>query len=892
MSTVTFQGGPNSGLQVGINHGSIYHSPERPDTPPAPLSTIPFRRDLDFVNRGTLLDQLEGRGLLPGSRIALVGLGGVGKSQLAIEHCHRVRDRSTETWIFWIYASNKSRFEQSCREIADRAKIPGRQDPKANIFKLLHDWLQDEKHIWILVFDNLDDDQFLHEIPLITSDDQSKLDRSIWAYFSQLSRGSIVITSRSRRVALQIVEEEEIILVEPMDESQALALFEKKFGTLTQKDDIIQLIAALEFMPLAIVQAAAYIRRRAPRQSVRQYLDKFQESDHQKTSLLDHEGGHLRRDPEAKNSILITWQISFDYIQRIRPTSADLLSLMSFFDRQRIPDYLLRDDEQEDRKSEHSEVDALEDDILVLRDFSMISVNVDGKNLEMHRLVQLAMQEWLKSHKLYERWHGDFIQRLSSNFPTGGIENWPTCELLFTHVLHAMKQKPKTEIQLEEWASLLHEAGWFALKKGNFPDSEKMAQKSTEVRKELFGQEHPDTLNSTANLASTYRNQGRWNEAEKLEVQVMNTRKQVLGPEHPDTLSSMANLALTYWNQGRWNEAEKLNVQVMNTQKQVLGPEHPNTLTSMANLALTYGDQGRWNEAEKLEVQVMNTSKQVLGPEHPDTLTSMANLAATYRKQGRWNEAEKLEVQVMNTSKQVLGPEHPDTLTSMANLAATYRKQGRWNEAEKLEVQVMNTSKQVLGPEHPDTLSSMANLALTYWNQGRWNEAEKLNVQVMNTSKQVLGPEHPDTLSSMANLALTYWNQGRWNEAEKLNVQVMNTRKQVLGPEHPDTLTSMNNHAYTLESLEEHNAASQLMTECVRLRSQVLGPDHPDTLSSISILNSWRRNSYSSSAQPIQATHDNAEGPMQENTLATSDPGSQAVRHRRRAIFSRLFRKK
>ena len=111
----------------------------------------------------------------------------------------------------------------------------------------------------------------------------------------------------------------------------------------------------------------------------------------------------------------------------------------------------------------------------------------------------------------------------------------------------------------------------------------------------------------------------------------METRKTVLGPEHPDTLTSMDNLASTYRNQGRWTEAEKLFVQVMETRKTVLGPEHPDTLTSMDNLASTYRNQGRWTEAEKLQVQVMETSKTVLGPEHPDTLMSMWNLSHTLK---------------------------------------------------------------------------------------------------------------------------------------------------------------------------------------------------------------------------------------------------------------------
>lgn len=127
-----------------------------------------------------------------------------------------------------------------------------------------------------------------------------------------------------------------------MDNVQALALFEKKLGAQKDSGDAVELAALLEYMPLAIVQAAAYIVQRAPRCSVRQYLENFKKSERKRTTLLNHNDGQLRRDGESKNSIIITWQISFDHIQQIRPSAADLLSLMSFFDRQGIPDHVLR----------------------------------------------------------------------------------------------------------------------------------------------------------------------------------------------------------------------------------------------------------------------------------------------------------------------------------------------------------------------------------------------------------------------------------------------------------------------------------------------------------------------------------------------------------------------
>jgi len=343
------------------------------------------------------------------------------KSQLAIEYSYRVRCQSPETWVFWIHASNAARFEQSFREIADHVKIPSREDPKANIFKIVYDWLRDEKNgKWLLILDNADDTRWLLEAHVTTGavPVSGFQERPFWEYVPQIQHGSVLVMTRSRAAAVQLVEERDIIAVEPMDEVHAIALLQRKLGTQIDREDTIELVAMLDFMPLAIVQAAAYIGQRASRCSIRQYIKKFQKTDRSKTSLLTHKAGHFRRDQDARNSIIITWQISFDYILQERPSAADLLSLISSFDRQGIPEGLLRNGgqprsrhgnlkssggnnerhENEQRESEPTDSesnDKFEDDILMLRNYSLIFANTD-KTFGMHRLVQLATRTWLE----------------------------------------------------------------------------------------------------------------------------------------------------------------------------------------------------------------------------------------------------------------------------------------------------------------------------------------------------------------------------------------------------------------------------------------------------------------------------------------------------------------
>ena len=552
----------------------------------------------------------------------------------------------------------------------------------------MHDWLRDNKNgKWVLILDNIDDARFLLDSHL---DTQAKAGspggtalRPLQEYLPQSQNGSILITSRSKEATLKLVEKNDIIEVEPMDGAHALALFEKKLGEPSDSKDIAELTAALEYMPLAIVQAAAYISQRAPRCSVRQYLEEFGKSDRKRTSLLNYEGGQLRRDGEAKNSIIITWQISFDHIRQTRPSAADLLSLMSFFDCQGIPEALIHrrpgkesqqdhneDDIDRDNSSQSSTSDEFEDDILKLRNYSFISINPDGKAFEMHSLVQLATRTWLEAKGQLERWKQQFIRNLCEEFPNGEHETWVRCQALFPHAESAAEQQPRETSSLVEWATLLYYAARYSWKKGNYDDAEKLALRSMKARTKLFSQEHKDTLNSMEIVGLAYDFGGEWEKAAGIRLEVMETRKRVLGEEHPDTLTSMANLALTYRNQGRWKEAEELQAKELKICSKVLGEEHPSTLTSMANLASTFWNQRRWKEAEELEVRVMETRKRVLGEEHPSTLNSMNNLAWTWKSCGRDMDALKLITECLSLLKGTLGNSHPNTVACSETVKA------------------------------------------------------------------------------------------------------------------------------------------------------------------------------------------------------------------------------
>ena len=314
-----------------------------------------------------------------------------------------------------MYASTFERFDQAYRDIARKLNLPGWNDPKTNTLQVVSDWLTDEDHPhWFIVLDNADDaDMFFNprkETSEGTAVNQYTL--PLCMYLPQTSKGSILITSRNRQAAFRLTNRSEhVINVLPMEEEDAITLLRKRLpDDKSIEDDAIALIEMLGRLPLAITQAAAYIGIRKTRMTITKYLEYAKQNE----EILLADTGDLRRDPNVPNSVLITWQISFDQIKKSFPPAAEVLSLMSVLDRQKIPEFLLCKDDNRL---------AFEDALNPLNDFALIASEANGKCFGMHRLVQLATRTWLCMHGEITKWEEKAVRLLSKSFPSGDYQN-------------------------------------------------------------------------------------------------------------------------------------------------------------------------------------------------------------------------------------------------------------------------------------------------------------------------------------------------------------------------------------------------------------------------------------------------------------------------------------
>ncbi|KAK1975271.1 kinesin light chain [Colletotrichum cereale] len=672
-----------------------------------PLFVVPFEHNNDIVDRPDLFAKLDS--LLPPvadyQSAALWGLGGSGKTQIALEFAYR-RFRETDCSVYWVHADNEATFAQDYENIARKAELTGKFQGK-ELLRAVREWIETQPR-WLLIVDNADNLGIFGVGKRTTSTQAAADETCLDDYIPRSPVGTVVWTSRDEQIVGSLVGARRGVSVGRMTVDEATALFDASRNetvSLDEKDAVSELLVQLDHLPLAVSQAAAYIRRRPT--PVAEYLPRLKEGKKRWRVLKKSEHDRHRR-RAVPNSILETWTISMEHIRQEDDTAYRILLTLAYVHNQNIPDSLVRaaarrgvEDGMQNlsitRSSAQSDEESDDDDEAVaiavarLREFSFLSKRKDqsaGQTYDMHKLVQDAARYSLSQAARRQeaaQYSKAALLLVLGLFPPRLRETWEESEMWLPHAL-----------QISEWAEVCKAGA-----------NEEIANLLDDVSNYLF-------------------DRGRWNEKEPVDKKALSLRRKTLGDRHPAIIRSMASLAIAYHEQARYSEAEKLKIEVLALLQEILGDRHPATISSKAELAVTYHTQGRYSEAEKLKIEVLELRQEILGSRHPDTIYSMASLATTYNNQGRYNEAEKLKIEVLELRQEILGNRHPGTIYSMASLAATYQYQGRYDDAEKIRTEVLELRQATLGEIHPHTIKAMYSLAATYHAQQRYDEAEML----------------------------------------------------------------------------------------------------------------------------------------------------------------------
>jgi tetratricopeptide (TPR) repeat protein len=815
------------------------------------ITNLPARNP-DFSGRGAFLQELH-ETLTSGGQAAVVqaatvhGLGGVGKTQLALEYAHRYATDYDVIW--WIPAEQPVAIPGLLAGLGQRLGVPEQTD-QAELLASIWDVLR-ERDRWLLIYDNADRPQNLD------------------LYRPPDGGGHVLLTSRSPRWGRTTAT----VRLDVLDREEAVTFLRRRTAS-TDTATLAAVAEALGDLPLALEQAAAYMDETHTTSG--SYLALYREHSAELLAL----GEPLTTD----QTVATTWQVALDRVHAT-PGAQDLLSLCAFLAPDHIPRALLL---------EHAEVLpepfrqtikrplAVNQAVSELGRYSLVAVAFD--TLTVHRLVQAVVRASLSAED-QRQWAGAAMRLINAGFPRGSDDpaTWPACALLLPHGLSVVDHAEKLDVAAEARAQLLPKAANYVFDRGQYQQALTLREQALAGFRRVFGEDHPDILSAMNNLAEARASVGDLHGAQDLHEQALASFRRVLGDDHLDTLRSTNNLAEARRALGDVHGAHDLHQQTLAGRRRVLGEDHPDTLGSMNNLAGIRCDLGNLKGARDLYEQALAGFRRVLGDDNPRTLVLMDNLAGTLARLGDLDGARGLHDQTLASRRRVLGEDHPDTLMSMNNLAMTRRDLDDLHHARELFEQTLASHRRVLGEDHPDTLMSMNNLAFTRWDLGDLHGARELFEQTLAGCRRVLGDDHPDTqvsmhglaetrrqlgdlqgarelheqtlaarcrvlgdndpstLQSMHGLADTHQELGDLHSALKLHQQILGTRRRILGDEHPDTLWSMHCLAETRRELGDLQGAGELHEQVLAARQRVLGEDHPDTLTSRNNLAAVRR---------------------------------------------------
>ncbi|RDW64624.1 hypothetical protein BP6252_10275 [Coleophoma cylindrospora] len=702
-----------------------------------PSYYLPFLENSGFIGRSAELDELMQRLFLDKNcqQMAIVGLGGIGKTQIALQFAYSVKREKSEYSIFWVPALSLESFEQTFTKIARILKLPQTSLEQGDIKDLVKQRLSArEAGKWLLIVDNADDSDVLFG------------SQGLMKYLPESEDGLTLFTSRHQRVAQELVGRNVVELKKMTDEEAANFLRSLLWSNL-ECDSITQteVLIKLDNHPLAISQAAAYMNTNQT--YISDYLRLLESTDEDLIHLMSQEFHDNTRYENSANAIATTWVVSFDQILKQNKFAADLLAFISCIEYKAIPHSILPKIRPRAK---------METAIGTICSYSFAIKRANEKVYDIHRLVHLATQIWVRQHSWEIEIAKKAVRHIAKVFPSSNYENR---EMWREYLPHAVRvSKVARQGGMRGMSSLFLKVGECLREDGRTREAVAWLEEPYQRRKTMLAKDHPDRLLSGLELAGTYRKNGQVKQAVKLLEGVVKIQKTMLAKDHPDRLASEHELAMAYKEDGQIKQAVELLEKVVRIENTTLAKDHPSRLASDHELAMAYMEDGQIKQAVELLERVVRIENTTLAKDHPSRLASEHGLAMAYMEDGQIKQAVELLEKVVRIRNTTLAKDHPDRLASEHELAMAYIKDGQIKQAVELLEKVVRIGNTTLAKDHPDRLASEHALARAYMEDGQIKQAVELLERVVRIRKTTLAKDHPSRLRSERVLATYYEN--------------------------------------------------------------------------------------------------------------------------------------
>ncbi|WP_435206868.1 tetratricopeptide repeat protein [Micromonospora sp. bgisy143] len=737
------------GVQIGdfntqYNHLPTPPSPNSVNAPggthnlPRPATTL-FGRDLESLD-----DLVKNCNAAIGQ--AVYGLGGVGKTELALHFAYSRIAKYTLVW--WINAETQESIKSGLAELTYRL-CPAIEVARADAWGI--GWLQSHEG-WLIVLDNVEDPQHISALIGNIQDKGRVLittRRNIGAgRWSRLGLKSLHLGPLARAASTELL----IALTEKHDHEAAA-----------------RLAAALGDLPIALEQAASYISQNNG-MTFDQYTELIR-SRFARIASVAGEGGDIER------TVARVWTVTMEAITQRSSLAAQLLLVAAHFAPDNIPEEILF--------PLASDPLDLAEALSILASYSM--VNRHAGTLSVHRLVQAVTRAAAAAGSLtegppaYDR-AADLALAAFTTDPTVDIDSWPRWRLMVPHI-EAISHWAPIDHESRSLTILLSMSGAYLQGQGNLAAAIAMSERAYSDCRRILGTDDPNRLAVTSNLARCYELSGKSRDAIELLRSISGDVERILDQDDPYRFSFHNNLAKAYQSMGDLAQAVSLFERTLADRIRVLGEDDYRVMISRSNLAYAYQQAGRLSEAARLHEVNLTARRQSLGDTHPMTLNSKHGLALALSALGKLQESIIIHEETVEQRSEVLGETHPDTLRSRISLADDYRTAGRLSDAINIYESVYEIQRRSLGEANDEAALTAHNLALAHLDS---NEPLKA-VVILEDLTAIRDSSRPGYVEAKLNLALAYSAIGRKSKAIRLLDEILPTSRRAWGHRHPLT---------------------------------------------------------------------------------------------------------
>ena len=618
------------------------------------------------------------------------------KTTIAVEFCYRRRKAQPQAHIIWVHGNSDETFKASYQELGQGVGLKG--DNEEEWLNEVIRWLESSASgDWIMVIDNFDD---------------IKPDGVTMEYIPR-SRGTVLFTTRDKRLIGHpaYLSPNAGVEIPAMSDQEASETLLQLLGDASQiyLETSRQLLALLGNLPLAIAQAAAYIRETSMELS--KYLELFKKCERNQRDLLSEAlPVAIRNEGHTSRAVMTTWEITTDKIQQESPVSIQLLELISFLDPEGIPEELIKEAPFFKNQSPIFFTNALRP----LISFALLN-RLEFSNYRLHRLVgfwtrvQIDLKKDIQEKQERLEMAVDLVQ---DSIPPQKEDERQKCIQLLPHAVAVLDHAGRHHMEFNSRWDLEDSVGAILDVNEHYINALDWLQRALDGKEKALGTDHLSTVHTVQHIAIVFTRQGKYDKALEWYQRALDGREKVLGNDHPSTLHTVNNMAFVFNIQGKYDKALEWYQRALDGCEKALGNDHPSTLSIVNNMAIVFDNQGRYDKALEWYQRALDGCEKALGNDHPSTLDTIHNMALVFDNQGRYDKALEWYQRALDGCEKALGNDHPSTLGTVNNMALVFDKQGEYNKAVEWFQRALGGYEKALGSDHPSTIRTVRNMAI------------------------------------------------------------------------------------------------------------------------------------------------------------------------------------